>query len=87
MKEFHAMSGPQFGLVVDFTRSGWSDGVFQEFVKQWKSGYASPTSKAVAAYVFDRTRPIPTSHVIKTYISDKVKRRLKCQRMVIADVK
>ena len=86
------MSGPQFGLVVDFARSGWSDGVFQEFVDSWKSVYGSPTCKAVAAYAFDRsivevrTVPIPHSGV-KANIYDKVKRRLLFQGLQVADVR
>jgi hypothetical protein len=87
------MSGPQFGLVVDFARSGWSDGVFQEFVDSWKSVYGSPTCKAVAAYAFDRsivevrTPPIPRSHGLKANIYDKVKRRLLFQGLQVADVR
>jgi hypothetical protein len=87
------MSGPQFGLVVDFARSGWSDEVFQEFVNSWKSVYASHSCKAVAAYAFDRsivevrTPPIPPSHVLKSNTYDKVKRRLRYQGLKGADVR
>ncbi len=87
------MSGPQFGLVVDFARSGWSDEVFQEFVNSWKSVYASHSCKAVAAYAFDRsivevrTPPIPPSHVLKSNTYDKVKRRLMILKLQVAAVR
>jgi hypothetical protein len=86
------MSGLQFGLLVDFARSGWSDDVFQEFVDSWKSVYTSPTCKAVAAYAFDRsivevrTVPIPHSGV-KANIYDKVKRRLMILKLQVAAVR
>ena len=85
------MSGLQFGLLVDFARSGWSDDVFQEFVDSWKSVFTSPTCKAVQAYAFDRSivevRTVPISKKNKVSIDDKVKRRLLILKLQVSAVR
>ena len=69
------MCGQQFGLLVDFARSEWSDDVFQEFVDSWKSVFTSPTCKAVQAYAFDRSivevRTLPLSKILKLALTTR----------------
>jgi hypothetical protein len=85
------MSGLQFGLLVDFARSEWSDDVFREFVDSWKSVFTSPTCKAVQAYAFDRSivevRTVPISKNFKVSIDDKVKRRLLILKLQVSAVR
>ena len=88
---FYVMSGLQFGLLVDFARSQWSDDVFQEFVDSWKSVYTSPTCKAVQAYAFDRSivevHNEPVAKSFKANIFDKVKRRLLMLKLQVSAVR
>jgi hypothetical protein len=48
---FYVVSGLQFGLLVDFARSQWSDDVFQEFVDEEDRATSNTLSRIASVQV------------------------------------